>query len=73
MMQGGVIVIININPCYDMLKRADCPNRKEGCAANCEKWREYKSEKEEDYRQRVLRCNGKPKDTHHKNGKDKRR
>lgn len=57
-------MLININPCYDILKRADCPDRKEGCASTCEKWRKHKEIKEQEYQRRVAQRNGRPQLNH---------
>ena len=35
------------SPCYDYKNRKDCPNRKIGCAIDCEKWKEFTKYKEE--------------------------
>lgn len=34
----------------------DCPGRKPGCGAECEKWQEYITKREALYKQRHLEC-----------------
>lgn len=40
------------NPCYNEETKTDCPNRKAGCAAKCEKWAEYVKLRDAEYLQR---------------------
>lgn len=40
------------NPCYNKHTKADCPDRKPGCAGKCEKWAEYVKLREVKYAER---------------------
>ena len=41
-----------VNPCYDKKTKTDCPDRKPGCGANCEKWAEYVKLRDAEYERR---------------------
>ena len=40
------------NPCYKKETRTDCPDRKPGCGATCEKWAEYVKLRDAEYERR---------------------
>ena len=40
------------HPCYDPITKTDCPNRKAGCFADCEKWAEYVTKRAAEYERR---------------------
>ena len=40
-------------PCFDVKTRTDCPDRKAGCGASCEKWAEYVKARDEFYERRA--------------------
>ena len=42
------------NPCYDKTTSTDCPDRKPGCGASCEKWAEYVKARDAEYERRYL-------------------
>ena len=42
------------NPCFDMITKTDCPDRKAGCAVTCPKWAEYEREREKEYHDRQV-------------------
>ena len=31
-------------PCYNRETKTDCPNRKDGCRSDCEKWQEFEKD-----------------------------
>ena len=43
-------------PCYNDETKTDCPRREAGCHSHCEKWKEYEALRNEEYRQRRIRC-----------------
>lgn len=43
-------------PCFDEKTKTDCPRRKPGCGATCEKWQEYMVEREKVYEARKNLC-----------------
>lgn len=38
-----------MNPCYDLVTKTDCKDRKQGCAATCERWQAYEAERNRGY------------------------
>ena len=45
------------NPCYNESTHTDCPDRKPGCGATCEKWAEYVKARDAEYIRRHLQYN----------------
>lgn len=39
-------------PCFDEQTKTDCPDRKQGCAVNCEKWAKYLEARNAEYAER---------------------
>lgn len=37
------------NPCYEKATGTDCPDRKSGCGATCEKWAAYVKLRDAEY------------------------
>lgn len=40
------------NPCYDEQTKEQCPYRGRCCFAECEKWKEYETQRNKDYKRR---------------------
>lgn len=45
-------MVLRQSPCYNRRTSTDCPNRRAGCSANCEKWQKYVNERNEEYEKR---------------------
>lgn len=41
------------SPCFNTITRTDCPNRHEGCAAQCPNWAKYTEERDAEYAAKV--------------------
>ena len=53
-----------ISPCYNLITKTDCPDRKVGCSSKCEKWKKYEAMRNEEYERRQMEYAACPK---HKN------
>ena len=47
-------------PCYNRETKTDCPNRKDGCRSDCEKWQEFEKDNAlaREYRRKCSEHNG---------------
>jgi len=41
-------------PCFDTVKKMDCPERSKTCHATCPRWKDYEKERDAEYKARSL-------------------